>query len=152
MSAHKAAAEGRVPQEEKCRVIPGQGAHDHVHIHGIHGRAGCRGEPRHGLHHDDVLGIVAGNHALAEDVVELGRGVALELLGHGAVAVAAVLPQLLDDAKLLDIPEIVAWVVAKPQASSSWRSCSWVSMSLVSNQFQNFRLSVGFHGTAPYGT
>src|SRR5699024_11578067 len=48
--------------------------------------------------------LVAGNHALAEDVVELGRGVALELLGHGAVAVAAVLPQLLDDAKLLDIP------------------------------------------------
>ena len=54
--------------------------------------------------HHNILRIVTGHHALAENGMELGRGVALQLLGHGAVAIASVLSQLLDDPQFLDIP------------------------------------------------
>ena len=84
--------------------------------------------------------------------MELGRGVALELLGHGAVAVAAVLPQLLDDAKLLDIPGDRRLGGGKAAGLQLLEELLLGFDVLGFNQFQNFRLSVGFHGTAPYGT
>ena len=86
-----------VTHDDHDRIVTGESADHHAHIHGVNGRCGSAGQTGQRVDHHDILCVIIAGHALAENGIEAvgeGRG---NFLRSGGITVGAKRGQLFDD-------------------------------------------------------